>query len=85
VNDHHEYEHGEQLADATSGDGGPAAPPPAPAEPGHGAADLTGHPVVDAVVSTVEGLHQRPVDEHVAVFESAHEQLRAALVDVDGS
>ena len=41
----------------------------------------TGVDRVDAVVADVEGLAQRPVEEHVAVFESAHEQLRRALDD----
>lgn len=34
---------------------------------------------VDAVVASVEALEQRPLEEHVAVFEAAHEQLRRAL------
>ncbi|MGZ4499485.1 MAG: hypothetical protein ACXVXD_03535 [Nocardioidaceae bacterium] len=41
----------------------------------------TGHPVVDEVLASVDHLEGRPVDEHVAVFESAHERLRAALSD----
>ena len=41
----------------------------------------TGVERVDAVVVKVEGLAQRPVEEHVAVFENAHEQLRRALDD----
>jgi len=39
----------------------------------------TGVDRVDAVVVAVEGLADRPVEEHVAVFERAHEQLRRAL------
>ena len=39
----------------------------------------TGLDRVDAVVRDVEGLDGRPVEEHVAVFERAHEELRAAL------
>jgi hypothetical protein len=39
----------------------------------------TGVDRVDAVVADVEGLGDRPVEEHVAVFENAHEQLRRAL------
>ena len=34
---------------------------------------------VDAVLVSVEDLDERPVDEHVAVFEDAHERLRRAL------
>ncbi|MGZ4478951.1 MAG: hypothetical protein ACXVW2_10100 [Nocardioidaceae bacterium] len=41
----------------------------------------TGHSVVDEVLASVDHLEGRPVDEHVAVFESAHERLRAALSD----
>lgn len=44
-------------------------------------AGSTGHPVVDDVVASVAGLEDRPVAEHVEVFESAHDRLRAALAD----
>jgi hypothetical protein len=43
--------------------------------------ETTGLASVDTVVGTVEALEVRPVDEHVAVFEQAHEQLRRALDD----
>jgi hypothetical protein len=39
----------------------------------------TGHPAVDEVLRSLEGLDGRPVDEHVAAFEEAHEVLRRAL------
>ena len=39
----------------------------------------TGVEDVDAVLEAVEGLDRLPVDEHVAVFERAHEGLRGAL------
>jgi hypothetical protein len=39
----------------------------------------TGVPAVDEVLATVQELEGRPVDEHVAVFEQAHERLRRAL------
>lgn len=39
----------------------------------------TGNEAVDEVLETLESLDDAPVDEHVAVFERAHEQLRAAL------
>lgn len=42
-------------------------------------ADSTGHPVVDEVLAGLGDLGSRPVEEHVAIFESAHERLRAAL------
>jgi hypothetical protein len=41
----------------------------------------TGLARVDAVVESVEALDGRPVDEHVAVFEQAHDALRRALDD----
>lgn len=39
----------------------------------------TGLEGVDAVLRSVEDLEGTPVDEHVAVFEQAHEQLRGVL------
>ena len=39
----------------------------------------TGDPRVDEVLTSLDGLDERPVGEHAAVFERAHEQLRAAL------
>jgi hypothetical protein len=45
--------------------------------------ERTGHPDVDAVIASLDGLEGRPVSEHVAVFESAHDRLRAALADAD--
>lgn len=44
-------------------------------------APATGSSVVDAVLASLDGLEERPVGDHVAVFEAAHEQLRAALAD----
>ncbi len=41
--------------------------------------ERTGVEEVDAVLDSVEDLDATPVDEHVAVFERAHEQLRGAL------
>ncbi len=45
----------------------------------------TGHAGVDAVLETLHGLEERPVGEHVAVFEAAHEHLRAALSDASAA
>ena len=56
-----------------------AEPAPADTTPGRHASETTGHPAVDAVLASLEGLEEKPVHEHVAVFESAHEQLRRAL------
>ncbi|WP_309648172.1 hypothetical protein [Nocardioides sp.] len=39
----------------------------------------TGEDRVDAVIASVEELADRPVDEHVAVFEQAHDELRRSL------
>ena len=41
----------------------------------------TGVASVDSVVEAVAALEDRLVEEHVAVFEQAHEQLRRALDD----
>jgi hypothetical protein len=46
-----------------------------------GAPVATGHPAVDEVLRSLDGLDGRPVDEHVAAFEQAHEVLRRALSD----
>jgi hypothetical protein len=43
--------------------------------------ELTGHDAVDEVLGSLDGLEGRPVGEHVAVFEAAHEALRAALAE----
>lgn len=58
---------GDALADDLLDDG------PAPR------AVATGHPAVDEVLRSLDGLDGRPVDEHVAAFEQAHEVLRRAL------
>ena len=39
----------------------------------------TGVTAVDDVLAAVEALDGRPVEDHVAVFEQAHERLRRAL------
>ena len=41
--------------------------------------ERTGVEEVDDVLASVEDLDDTPVDEHVAVFESAHDRLRGAL------
>jgi hypothetical protein len=43
------------------------------------AAEATGHPAVDEVLRSLDVLEGRPADEHVAVFEDAHEKLRRTL------
>lgn len=42
----------------------------------------TGEDRVDSVIAAIEGLEGLPVEEHVAAFERAHDELRRAL---DGS
>jgi polyhydroxyalkanoate synthesis regulator phasin len=44
-----------------------------------GEAAQTGHAAVDEVLRSLQSLDDKPVDEHVAVFEQAHEQLRRTL------
>lgn len=39
----------------------------------------TGHPAVDEVLRSLNGLDDVPVDAHVPVFEQAHEELRRTL------
>jgi hypothetical protein len=41
----------------------------------------TGSERVDEVIRAVEELEERPIEEHVGVFESAQVQLRRALDD----
>ncbi|MGY1673776.1 hypothetical protein [Geodermatophilus sp. SYSU D00710] len=57
---------------APAGPGALVAPAPAPAD-GTGAA--VGNPLA--------GLDQRPVAEHVAVFEAEHDRLRRELATID--
>lgn len=52
-----------------------------PVEPTDPDAAPTGHAVVDEVLTALDGLEDRPVAEHVAVFESGHDRLREALAD----
>lgn len=51
----------------------PSADPAATSEPS------TGVPAVDEVLASLEHLPSLPVDEHLPIFERAHEQLRRAL------
>jgi hypothetical protein len=39
----------------------------------------TGNARVDAVLDSLTGLAEAPVDDHVRVFEQAHDELRRAL------
>lgn len=57
-------------------------PEPAPSVPER---VRTGVPGVDEVIAAVEELEERPIEEHVGVFETAHEHLRRALDDPGGT
>jgi hypothetical protein len=63
-------EHGEELREATGTE-------EAPHEAGE--ATRTGVPAVDRVLADVERLDQAPLEEHLAAFERAHDDLRSAL------
>ena len=43
----------------------------------------TGIASIDVVLDLVAGLDARPLEEHAAVFETAHAELRSALDDPD--
>ncbi|GAA1774978.1 hypothetical protein GCM10009795_021290 [Nocardioides hankookensis] len=43
----------------------------------------TGVDGVDDVIRAVEELEERPLEEHVGVFEAAHTELRRALDNTD--
>lgn len=47
--------------------------------------ERTGNDVVDSVLASLAGLDDVPVAERVGIFESAHDRLRGALADTDGS
>jgi hypothetical protein len=65
----------EQHPDEQTTDHEAVEPIATPADPDN----ATGQPEVDAVLASLDGLADRPVAEHVAVFEQAHERLRRAL------
>jgi hypothetical protein len=60
----------------------PDEPPATPPEPER---VRTGVSRVDEVITAVEELEDRPLEEHVAVFETAHTELRRALDAADPS
>jgi hypothetical protein len=62
----------------TGDPGDPGDPVP---EPGAPERVRTGVDRVDEVIRAVEELEERPIEEHVGVFESAQVQLRRALDD----
>jgi hypothetical protein len=56
----------------------PDAPP---ADDAEGSDRAASHPAVNEVLRSLERLDDLPVEEHVAVFEEAHEELRRTLTD----
>jgi hypothetical protein len=50
-------------------------------EPGPPGRTTTGHASVEEVIRAVEELDDRPIEEHVGVFEAAQAELRRALDD----
>ena len=69
----HDPEHDVPEPDEQAGDGEP--------EPVVPERVRTGSDRVDEVIRSVEELEERPIEEHVGVFESAQVQLRRALDD----
>jgi hypothetical protein len=71
----------EHLEVAGAEDQDPTAPEPERDPESDPAADSvrTGVLEVDEVIVAVEQLEDRPIEEHVGVFEAAHDQLRRAL------
>jgi hypothetical protein len=63
------------VVEATEPDEPDAEVPDAPA------AGRSSHPAVDEVLRSLERLEDVPVDEHVAAFEQAHDELRRALAE----
>ena len=61
-----------------TGEATPGAASQGPDQPS-ASTQRTGLPAADRVLEAVAGLDDRPVDDHVAVFEQAHDQLRRAL------
>ncbi|HEX5089414.1 MAG TPA: hypothetical protein VFV89_16525 [Nocardioides sp.] len=70
------------LPDPPGPTGDPASDPEP--EPGTPERVRTGVDRVDDVIRAVEELEERPIEEHVGVFESAQVQLRRALDEPGG-
>ncbi|MGH3341942.1 MAG: hypothetical protein ACRDPK_03485 [Carbonactinosporaceae bacterium] len=68
----------------TSSDPRDAAQPDAPDPFDHIEVEPTGDPGVDAAVESLAGLSDLPVEEHIAVYEDVHRQLRDVLAELDG-
>ena len=59
------------VADGSGSDVGENGPTPDP--------QRTGNEAVDWVLDALDGLDRAAINEHVAAYEKAHEQLRGAL------
>lgn len=46
--------------------------------------EATGDPAVDAALAELETLADRPLAEHVAVFDTVHAALANRLAEMDG-
>jgi hypothetical protein len=78
VSDHFDHDRESAAVEEHSAhDAAPATGDPT----GQDRSEVTGHETVDGVLGSLDGLEERPVAEHVAVFEAAHEALRAALAE----
>jgi hypothetical protein len=73
-----DFETTDDATSASGSNGGAGMPTPARMA---NRVQEAGQAEVDAVLESLSGLDEAPVSEHVAVFESAHERLRAALAD----
>ena len=68
---------------------GPPRPVPGPPRPGPGSAPVAATdsggavPPAEAASPALAGLDQRPVAEHVAVFEAEHDRLQRELATID--
>lgn len=45
----------------------------------------SGDPRVDAVTARLRGVEELAIEEHVRVYEEAHEDLRAVLASLDAA
>jgi hypothetical protein len=77
----------EDLDPETSPETDPETSPETdPGPPPEATPEATGHAAVDEVLASLSLLDGRPAADHVSVFESAHDRLRAALADAgDGA
>lgn len=63
------------MSDLTTPDPAPEAAPERP---------VTGNARVDAALSRLDDLSERPAADHVEIYEDVHRRLQEALADPDG-